>query len=375
MKSQATPTGPGGRGAALLAVALLGTYLNVATGAVAGTIQDPVYFPAGISDAGGSVGCLSTPAGGVEVVDHATGRSLWWSAAPARCLLVTGGRAFVLEERTEQGLGVAAYAARNGRLIRGYDLSSLGLPPWASLTGARERRQWAEFEVAARLAGDGLEVSYKARRRQVAGFPAPSVVDQVEGVALVSLDSGRVDLRSGPGPPPPLLSEPAPPMPGVRFVSVHARAADATIVLGGPPANVDHVLIVGDRRFAFELSRDTTTVIVHCWSAHGGAREAPLRLDHGQATDAVWVTLDRRHVLLRRADEQRWYDLYSLETGKSKGKLERPADVAVVGSRVYWTALDRKGRLVLVATDAESGRRLWRRTVRDAEGPLPDPIP
>jgi hypothetical protein len=90
-------------------------------------------------------------------------------------------------------------------------------------------------------------------------------------------------------------------------------------------------------------------VIAHRWSAPGGKREPPLRLEHGHATDAVWATIDRRHVLLRRAYAQPWYDLYSLDTGAPMGRLERPVDVAVVGARVYWTTRKTDGGLELVA--------------------------
>lgn len=150
---------------------------------------------------------------------------------------------------------------------------------------------------------------------------------------------------------------------------------DATIVLGGPPANVEGALVAGSRRFVFELSPDAKTVVVHRWCAPGGRREPPLRLDHGHATDAVWATIDRRHVLLRRAHAQTWYDLYSLETGEPVTSLERPVDVAVIGPRLYRTTHKTDGGLELVATRADSGRSLWRRTVREPERRLGSPIP
>jgi hypothetical protein len=164
-------------------------------------------------------------------------------------------------------------------------------------------------------------------------------------------------------------------MAGVRFVALHARPADATVVLGGPPPNDGTALVAGDRRIAFELSRDARTVMVHRWSYAGAAREPVLRLEHGQPTDAVWVTLDRRHVLLRRASDQRVYDLYSLDSGKPEGRLEGPVDVAVVGQRVYWTTRESKGRLVLVGSNLEGGRKLWRHTVRKADVAPGEPIP
>jgi hypothetical protein len=359
----------------LLALALLGAKAKASPGA-AGTVEAPTYIPAGVSDAGGTVGCVRTPDGGLEAVDLATGRSLWRSAAPARALLVAPGRAFVLEERAGQPLRVAAYTPREGRLIRAYDLTTLELPPWASLGGAVEEREWTVFDVAARLAGDRLEVRYDITRRRVSGFVAPGVVGRVEGAAQISLDSGRVDRHARQWPSPPPLSEPMSPMPGVvRLLAVHARAADATLVMGGPPPNVEGALVSGDWRFAFELSEDTKTVTVHRWSAPAGGGRTTLRLEHGRATDAVWATLDRRHVLLRRAYEQQWYDLCSLETGKPMGSLERPVDVAVIGPRVYWTTLEAEGALALVATEAASGRTVWRRTVLEPDRRKTEPIP
>ena len=85
-----------------------------------------------------------------------------------------------------------------------------------------------------------------------------------------------------------------------------------------------------------------------------------MRLEHGHATDAVWATIDRRHVLLRRAYAQPWYDLYSLDTGAPMGRLDRPVDVAVVGARVYWTTRKTDGGLELVAvarSDLPNARR------------------
>jgi len=334
----------------------------------------PAYIPAGISDEGGTVGCLRTPVGGVEAVDLETGRSLWKSAAPARTLLLAGGQAFLLEERAGR-LHVTAYSSRRGRVGRSYDLTTLKLPPWASLAERRAGREWTMFEVAARIEGDTLEIRYDATRHQVFGFAKPGVVDQVQGVVRVALGSGEVALRSGPGTPPPPISVPAPPVPGARLVSAHARRADATIVLGGPPANVDGALLDGSRRSVFELSPDTRTVIVHRFVEPGDSRLPPLRLEHGHRTDAVWVTLDRHHVLLRRADEQQSYDLYSLETGALLTSLENPVDVAVVGRSICWTARAAGGGLEFRASDAASGRIVWSRTVMEAEGDPGPPIP
>ena len=135
-------------------------------------------------------------------------------------------------------------------------------------------------------------------------------------------------------------------------MGVHARAPGSRLALGGPPADVAGALIVGDLRLAFELSPDTKVVIVHRWRVPGDGRERSLRLEHGHATDAVWATTDRRHVLLRRVYEQPWYDLFSLETGAPIGSLERPVEVAVLGPRVYWTTLEPAGDLVVVASEA-----------------------
>jgi hypothetical protein len=363
------------RAAALLALALLGAQAIPPRGAAAATVEEPTYIPAGVVDAQGTVGCLRTPEGGVEAVDLETGRSLWRSAAPARALSIARDRALLLEERAGRGLRVAAYAAREGRLMRAYDLATLALPAWASLAEARAGREWTVFEVTARLTGEALEIGYDATRRRVSGFAAPGVIAQVQGAVTVRLDSGRVEADPGSVPPQPPLPERVPPIPGVRFVSVHARTPDATLVMVGPPPNIAGPPAAGNRRFAFEVSQDTKVVIVHRWSAPGDDGEPPLRLEHGQATDTIWATLDRGHVLLRRAYEQRWYDLYSLETGKPTGRLERPADVAVVGPRIFWTTCETSGRLALNVTDVGSGRRLWRRIVRGPDPPLGPPIP
>ena len=334
----------------------------------------PTYVPAGISDEKGAVACLRTPDGGVEAVELETGRSLWRSTAPARTLLMTDGQAYVLEERAGR-LSVAAHGARKGRVARSYDLATLTLPPWASLAEPRDGRQWTVFEVAARIEAGILEIRYDATRHQAYGFRRPGVVDQVQGAVRLALGSGRVALRVGPGAAPPPISGPAPQVPGARLVSVHARRADARIVLGGPPANVDGALLDGSRRSVFELSPDSRAIIVHRFDEPGVRRLPPLRLEHGHPTDAVWATLDRRHVLLRRADEQRTHDLYSLQTGALLGTLETPVDVAVVGRRICWTTRAADGGLEFRATDAASGQTVWRRTVMEPEKDPGLPIP
>lgn len=260
-------------------------------------------------------------------------------------------------------------------MARAHDLATLHLPVWASLAEPAGGRQWTIFQATGRLQGNSLEIGYDATRRQAFGFPRPSEIGRVQGVARVSLGSGRVDLRDGPGAAPPPIAEPAPPRAGARLVSVHARTADATIVLGRPPASVDGALVQGSHRSVFELSPDTRTVIVHRWVAPGRKPLPTLRLEHGHTTDAVWVTLDRRHVLLRRSDDRRSYDLYSLETGALRGTLESPVDAAVVGRRICWTTRAADGGLELRASDPASGAIVWRPTVREPEGDPGPPIP
>ncbi len=336
---------------------------------------EPVYLPGGVSDASGAVGCLRTPEGGLEAIELATGRSLWSSSAPARALLIARGRAFVLEERRGESLRLSVYDARSGLAPRAYDLASLALPAWATLGESRDGRRWTVFEATARLAGETLEIRYDASRMQVSGIPLPGPLARTEGVARLDLGSGRIERPTGTVPAPPPLSEPLPPAPGVRWVSCHARRPGPGLVLGGPPSNVDGAQLVDGRRLAFEMSSDAQTVIVHRWSGPGGRRETSLRLEHRRATDAVWMTSDRHHVLLRRANEQGWYELYSLESGALVGSLEGPVDVAVVGGRVFFTTRGDDGRLDFVATASGSRRPLWRRTLLEPERDLGEPIP
>jgi len=368
--------GAGLLGRAATTLWIVAASLGALAGALAGgAVEEPVYLPGGVCDVGGEVGCLRTPEGGVEAVDLETGRSLWSSAAPARALVIARGRAFVLEAPPDGPLRVAAYETHSGRLARSYELATLTLPAWASPAEPRDGRQWTQFVATARVAGDMLELRYDATRMQVSGMQPPGPVARAQGLVLLDLGSGRIESRPGPGPAPPPLSEPAPPSSGARWVSCHARRPGPGLVLAGPPPNVDGAQIVGEQRLAFELSPDTRSVIVRRWSASGRRRETPLRLEHGHATDAVWMTSDRRHVLLRRAYEQEWYDLYSLASGALVGSLKRPADVAVVDRRVYFTTAGDDGGLVVAATETGSGRMLWRRTLLEPEGEPGEPIP
>lgn len=92
-------------------------------------------------------------------------------------------------------------------------------------------------------------------------------------------------------------------------------------------------------------------------------------------TDAIWATLDRHHVALRRARDQRLVDVHSLATGARLATLERPVDIAVLGDRVLWTTLSGNEELRLVATEAGTGRAVWTRTVWRAPPPSGPPIP
>src|SRR4249920_1191150 len=107
----------------------------LAAGAMSSSVtpndEVPSYFPAGLTNASGSVGCVRTLAGGVEALDLASGRRLWKSDAPSRALLIASDAVFLLEERGGR-LQIADYEPRGGRRIRTWPCG-VGLPAWASL--------------------------------------------------------------------------------------------------------------------------------------------------------------------------------------------------------------------------------------------------
>lgn len=330
------------------------------------------FFPAGIADAAGTVACLRTPEGGVEAVDLASGRELWRSAAPSRALVVAGGRAFLLEQRAGRRLQIAAYLAGTGRPAGTWAIPDL--PAWASLAGTAAGRSWTTFDVYALLSPGVLEVEYQARQLTALGIPPGRRIDgEAAGVLLLDLESGRMERRAGGRLPRPDLVVPPPAGARARFQRIHARPADATIVLGGPPPDVDGALVAGDLRVGFARTPGGRGVSVTRWSAASGAEEAPLLIP-GEA-DAVWATLDRRHVALRRARDQRLVDVHSLATGERLATLERPVDIAVVGGRVLWTTLSGNEELRLVATEPGAGRTAWTRTVWRAPPPSGPPVP
>jgi len=74
-------------------------------------------------------------------------------------------------------------------------------------------------------------------------------------------------------------------------------------------------------------------------------------------------------VALRRAHEQTSCDIYSLASGARIATLERPVDIAVIGRRLLWTSRSGNEELALVATEAGTGRTLWRRAVWRAAPP------
>ena len=359
---------------ALLAAAWLAAPAGAQAGRGAATGPEPATFlPAGIADAAGSVACVRTPEGGVEAVELSTGRELWRSAAPSRALLVAGGRAFILEERGARRLQLSAYEPRTGRPAGTWAVA-LDLPGWTALAGSAAGRSWSTFDAYALLSPGVLEVEYQARQFMAMGIPpGRRTADEVLGVLRVDLASGRMERRPGARLARPEMVVPAPAGAQKRFQRIHARPADATIVLGGPPPDVDRVLVAGDLRVGFARTPDGRGVSVTRWSAASGAEEPPLLIP--AEADAIWATLDRRHVALRRVREQRLVDVHSLATGALLATLERPVDIAVIGGRVLWTTFSGNEELRLVATEAGGGRPAWTRIVWRAPPSAGPPVP
>jgi hypothetical protein len=332
-------------------------------------VEVPVPVPAGVADAEGTLACIRTAEDGVEAVDVASGRRLWASAAPARALLVSGGTAWLLEEREARALRVSAYDARSGRPAGAWALAALRLPAWARLAEARGREQ-VTFTVTARLAGGTLELGWDARRTLIGGTGAHPGGES-HGVARLDVASGAVEVTEGARDGPPPVAVPAPGNVRIRLARFHARAADGTLALGGPPPDVEGLLVAGGARIGFERAAGRPAILVHRLAPDGSATAAPLEIPAD--ADAIWPTLDRRHVALRRAHDQRWVDVHGLDRGERVVTLEHPADLAVVGRHVLWTRLGGDG-LVLAATELASGRTAWRRTVLRF-GERGDPIP
>lgn len=199
-------------------------------------------------------------------MDLGSGGELWLSAAKSRALVVAGGRAFLV--LLSPGVLEVEYQARQ--------LTALGIPP------------------GRRIAGEAL------------------------GVLRLDLESGREERRAGGRLPRPDLAVPPPAGARARFQRIHVRPADATIVLGGPPPDVDAVLIAGDLRLV---------------------------------------------------------DVHSLASGERLATLQRTVDIAVVGGRVLGTTLSGNEELRLVATQPGTGRTAWTRTVWRAPPPSGPPVP
>jgi len=179
------------------AVLMTAALATVAGGPVATpTLETPRYFPAGVADAAGSVGCARTPDGGVEALDLASGKRRWRSAAPARALLVAREGAFLLEERGGR-LQLSRYEPRTGRRLGTWPIR-LEQPAWVSLAEPHADRRWTTFDVHAHRNGSTLEVEYLARQHLVLGIqPGPRTEGKARGVIRLELRSGRVEHRPG----------------------------------------------------------------------------------------------------------------------------------------------------------------------------------
>lgn len=235
-------------------------------------------------------------------------------------------------------------------------------------------REDVRVSVKARLAGTTLEIGYDARRTLVTGM-GPRPGGEGHGVARLDLASGRVaidrDARLASTP----LAVPAPAAAGFRPARFHARDPDATIVLGGPPPDVEGVLSTGDDLVGFE--RAPGRVVVHRWRAGDAGRSGRGRtVEIAAEADAIWVTLDRRHVALRRARDQRMLDVHALDTGAPLATgLAGAVDLAVVSGRLFWTSLGSRGEVILSAAEPRSGGAAWRRVLLGPPPPAGEPIP
>ena len=337
--------------------------------AVATSDGVPAYFPGGLTNRAGSIGCIRTLSGGVEALELGSGRRLWKSDAPSRALLVGSDGVLLLEERGRQ-LQVTAYEPRGGRRIKTWPCN-LGLPAWASLAEPAGGRSWTTFDVRARRSGDILEIGYDAREFVASGIAPSTEGPRASGVFRLDLNSGSgVNLPGEPLPTIPFV-EPAPSH-GYQPVRFHARAAGPELMRGGPPPDVQGALIAGDMRVVFERAANGKSVRVRRWRASTGAEDSSI--DIAGVIDAIWPTMDRGHVAMRRANQQSTCDLYSLETGARNATLVKPVDIAVIGGRILWTTPSGRDQIAVLATEITTGRTLWRRIVwRDV--PAGEPIP
>ena len=325
---------------------------------VATNVEVPAYFPGGLTNAAGSVGCIRALSGGVEALDLKNGRRLWNSDAPSRALIVGTDGAFVLEQRKGH-LQVAAYEPRSGRRIRTWPCS-VQLPAWASLAEPCSGRSCTTFDVRARRIGNIIEIGYDAQEHLVTGIAPQVAGPRSSGILRLDLNSGTTEHLPGAALPAPPFVEPAPAS-GYQPVRFHARAAGPELMLGGPPPDVQGALTAGDRRVVFERGAHAPGVRVRIWQASTGAEEPSLEI--AGAIDAIWPTLDRNHVAMRRANQQSVCDLYSLASGVRIAALERPIDIAVIAGRILWTTPSGRDKIALVATEATTGHTLWRVTV------------
>ena len=346
----------------ILAVAAIGP-------AITTNDEVPAYFPGGLTNASGSIGCVRVLTGGVEALDLANGRRLWKSDAPSRALLVGSDGVFLLEERAGR-LQIAVYEPRGGRRIKTWP-SRIELPAWASLAEPGAGRNWSTFDVRARRSGDVLEIGYDARQHVVTGIAPPTMGPQAKGVLRLDLSSGSIANLPGASFPSPPFVEPAPSR-AYQPVRFHARAAGPEFMLGGPPPDVQGALVAGDRRVVFERPANGGSVRIRRWRVSTGAEEPSLEV--AGVIDAIWPTLDRDHVAMRRAHQQSVCDLYSLESGLRIATLARPIDVAVIAGRILWTTPSGRDKIALVATEATTERTLWRMTVWH-DTPADEPVP
>jgi len=350
-------------------VASLGMLAASAAGpAVPTNAEAPSYFPAGLTNASGSVGCIRTLAGGVEALDLASGRRLWKSAAPSRALLVASDGVFVLEDRGGRKQ-LAVHEPRSGRRIKAWPCGEL--PAWASLAESGAGRTWTTFDVRARRRGNVFEIGYDAQEHMATGIAPAGVGREAKGILRLDLSSGSSEHRPGETFRPLPFVEPAPSR-GYQPVRFHARAAGPELMLGGPPPDVQGALVAGDLRVVFERPANGKSVRVRRWRTSTGAEDPSIEI--AGVIDAIWPTLDRDHVAMRRANQQSMCDLYPLASGARIATLARPIDIAVIAGRILWTTSSGRDQVDLIATEATTGRTLWHRTVWRA-APAGEPIP
>jgi hypothetical protein len=323
-----------------------------------------VLLPRGmVADPRGDTGFVPN-AGAIDAIDLRTGKVLWTTKAASRPLLVGGDQLVALakvEGRKYTVRVVVLDASPKGKGKRVRDCQRIEL----------SERLISRVPETRMHEGD-LFLRWEATQHIPRGkFGVGRLVHW--HLVRVNLASRRVDRLSGKDLPAPKLPREIASIKTDLYSYGEGYSSNKPVIVGDKVAVVIDPFFFGEKyleqiaKVFGEKGEAIAKAALRRWDLTRGKELKPVTFRHSVGI-SVRVSPDKRYGFapILRNDRYHW-TVFSLETGKSVGRIttEGTSDMGVLGSRVYMSWGDEKGRDLLIALELKSGRTLWTLRLRD----------